>query len=184
MRRLLKPFAKEITALSDLELAHAGAFAGGPGVLLIAGTGSSAYSVDSRGKIRRAGGWGPLLGDDGSAFWLGRQALRDPKLRSRLRLNPLDFRGPDAVRKVAALAPRVLQASPSLRRTSASLLTALVREADPSRKLPVSWTGGLMSNPALKRELERRVRLRPPVMAPECAAYLWPSARRSGRMKP
>lgn len=174
MRRLLRPFARKVIALSDLELAHAAAFAGGPGVLLIAGTGSSAYAVDGRGKVRRAGGWGPLIGDDGSAFWLGRQALRDPKLRRKLRLDPLDFRGPDAVRKTAALAPRVLKASPSLRKAAAGHLSALVKEADPAGKLPVSWTGGLLNDPGLKRLLSRRLKLQDPAMAPECAAYLRP----------
>lgn len=173
MRRLLRPFARRVIALSDLELAHAAAFAGGPGALLIAGTGSGAYAADARGRVRRCGGWGPLLGDDGSAFWLGREALRDPKLRKRLRLDPLDFRGPDAVRKIAALAPRVLRSSPFLSRRAADLLVDLVQEVHDGN-LPVSWIGGLLNDPGLKRELDRRLKLQPPAMAPECAAYLWP----------
>lgn len=170
-RRLLKSVAPRVVALSDLELAHAGAFAGGPGVLLIAGTGSGAYAVDERGRVKRAGGWGPLIGDDGSAFWLGREALRDPALRRRLKLDPLRFRGPDTLRKVAALAPRVLAVSPRLRREAAAILAGLAREAGSG--LPVSWTGGLLHDAGLRKELERRVKLRPPLMPPECAAFLW-----------
>lgn len=48
----------------------------GVGVVLISGTGSIAYGVDANGKIGRSGGWGYLLGDEGSAFWLGHAAVR------------------------------------------------------------------------------------------------------------
>jgi N-acetylglucosamine kinase-like BadF-type ATPase len=47
-----------------------------PGIVLIAGTGSIAYGRDAHGHAARAGGWGHVLGDEGSGFWLGRQALR------------------------------------------------------------------------------------------------------------
>lgn len=48
----------------------------GPGVVLVAGTGSIAYGRDARGHAARAGGWGFVLGDEGSGYWIGRQALR------------------------------------------------------------------------------------------------------------
>jgi glucosamine kinase len=47
-----------------------------PGIVLIAGTGSIAYGRDTAGRAARAGGWGYVLGDEGSGYWLGRQALR------------------------------------------------------------------------------------------------------------
>lgn len=47
-----------------------------PGVVLLAGTGSIAYGRDAGGRAARAGGWGYVLGDEGSGFWIGRQALR------------------------------------------------------------------------------------------------------------
>lgn len=47
-----------------------------PGLVLIAGTGSIAYGRDARGRAARAGGWGYVLGDEGSGYWLGRRALR------------------------------------------------------------------------------------------------------------
>jgi len=48
----------------------------GTGIVVVAGTGSIAYGVDPSGKTARSGGWGYLLGDEGSAFWLGHAAVR------------------------------------------------------------------------------------------------------------
>ncbi len=48
----------------------------GTGVVVIAGTGSIAYGVNARNEAARAGGWGYILADEGSGYWLGRQALR------------------------------------------------------------------------------------------------------------
>lgn len=62
---------------TDAELAYAGAFGLQPGgVLVIAGTGSIAWTQLSDGRFLRAGGWGPLLGDEGGGAWLGREVLR------------------------------------------------------------------------------------------------------------
>lgn len=46
------------------------------GVAVIAGTGSAAWGRNSDGGEARAGGWGYLLGDEGSGYWLGREAVR------------------------------------------------------------------------------------------------------------
>ena len=46
-----------------------------PGVVIIAGTGSIAYGRNAADRAARAGGWGYLLGDEGSGFWIGRRAL-------------------------------------------------------------------------------------------------------------
>lgn len=45
------------------------------GVVIVAGTGSIAYGVDTTRRAARAGGWGYLLGDEGGGFWIGRAAL-------------------------------------------------------------------------------------------------------------
>jgi N-acetylglucosamine kinase-like BadF-type ATPase len=45
-------------------------------VALIAGTGSFAFGRAADGRCARAGGWGPVLGDEGSAYWMGLEALR------------------------------------------------------------------------------------------------------------
>jgi N-acetylglucosamine kinase len=60
---------------SDARIALEGAFAGKPGSILIAGTGSIMFGKDSNGKIHRVGGFGRLLGDEGSGFHIGRAGL-------------------------------------------------------------------------------------------------------------
>ncbi len=60
----------------DALAAQSGAFAGGPGAILIAGTGANAFGRDAQGRTARADGLGPLLGDRGSGFWIGQEALR------------------------------------------------------------------------------------------------------------
>jgi N-acetylglucosamine kinase-like BadF-type ATPase len=60
----------------DAEIALAGATAGKPGVVVIAGTGSMAFGKDPEGQTARAGGWGYIFGDEGGAFDIVRQALR------------------------------------------------------------------------------------------------------------
>ncbi len=61
---------------TDVTAAWAGAFGGQPGIVAISGTGSIVYGRNSRGQEARAGGWGPLLGDPGSAFAVGIAALK------------------------------------------------------------------------------------------------------------
>jgi N-acetylglucosamine kinase-like BadF-type ATPase len=46
------------------------------GVVIVAGTGSIAYGCDRHGYAARSGGWGYVLGDEGSGYWMGRLALR------------------------------------------------------------------------------------------------------------
>lgn len=61
---------------SDLEIALVGALTQRHGLLLLAGTGSAAYGRTPAGKRLHVGGWGYLLGDEGSSFWIGSQLLR------------------------------------------------------------------------------------------------------------
>lgn len=60
----------------DAAVALTGALAGEPGIITIAGTGSIAYGRNAEGRTVRAGGWGYIFGDDGSAFGVVRRALR------------------------------------------------------------------------------------------------------------
>ena len=60
----------------DEEIALDAAFAGGPGILVIAGTGSNAIGRSADGRLHGAGGWGPVLGDEGAGFWIGLEAIR------------------------------------------------------------------------------------------------------------
>jgi glucosamine kinase len=61
--------------LNDVDAAQIGAFAGGPGILILAGTGSMAWARDAVGKSHRVGGWGETIGDEGSGYWIGRRVL-------------------------------------------------------------------------------------------------------------
>jgi N-acetylglucosamine kinase-like BadF-type ATPase len=59
----------------DIRIALAGGLAGQPGIALIVGTGSSCYGRQADGRSWRAGGWGHLLDDGGSGYYLGMQAM-------------------------------------------------------------------------------------------------------------
>lgn len=59
----------------DAPIAHAGALGGQAGVVVISGTGSVIYASDERANAQTLGGWGFLFGDEGSAFWIAREAL-------------------------------------------------------------------------------------------------------------
>ena len=68
--------ATRICVVSDARAALEGAHAGQPGIIVIAGTGSMVLGADHQGKQIRAGGWGHLLGDEGSGYRLVVEALR------------------------------------------------------------------------------------------------------------
>jgi glucosamine kinase len=68
--------AGELLLCGDEEIALDGAFRGGPGILVIAGTGSNVIGRAADGARYNAGGWGPALGDEGSGYWIGHEALR------------------------------------------------------------------------------------------------------------
>lgn len=76
VRRILaEVLSAPIDVVGDMQIALEAAFGDGPGVIVIAGTGSIAYGRNSHGKTLRAGGWGFALGDEGSAHWIGRAAV-------------------------------------------------------------------------------------------------------------
>ncbi len=64
-----------VEVVGDMAIALEAAFEGGPGVVVIAGTGSIAYGRNERGETARAGGWGPVVSDEGSGDWIGKQAV-------------------------------------------------------------------------------------------------------------
>jgi N-acetylglucosamine kinase-like BadF-type ATPase len=66
----------------DEQIALDAAFRGGAGVLVIAGTGSHVTGRCADGSMVGAGGWGPVLGDEGSGTWIGLEAIR-ASLRAR-----------------------------------------------------------------------------------------------------
>jgi N-acetylglucosamine kinase-like BadF-type ATPase len=175
LARRLRRFAPRVLVISDVEAAYLAALGAEPGVLLLAGTGSIALGRDGSGRWARAGGLGPLLGDEGSAFSIGRAWLRAdaiPPARARQLAT-----APDAVARIAALAPTVLRrarrgdarARRVTREAQHALAELVVRAAGPRRRsapIAVSWAGGLLDDPRFRagvwRALRRRgVRIRP-----------------------
>ena len=59
----------------DMVIAHAGALQGKPGVVALAGTGSAILGIGVDKERVKVGGWGPVYGDEGSAYRIGRRAL-------------------------------------------------------------------------------------------------------------
>lgn len=66
----------ELVINGDMVIAHAGALGGRPGVLALAGTGSVVLGIGADGKRIKVGGWGPVYGDEGSAYDIAQSALR------------------------------------------------------------------------------------------------------------
>ena len=76
VRRMLSEFVSgQIEVVGDMVIAMEAAFGSGPGVIVIAGTGSIAYGRNSKGETARAGGWGFAISDEGSGHWIGRSAV-------------------------------------------------------------------------------------------------------------
>jgi N-acetylglucosamine kinase-like BadF-type ATPase len=146
----------------DALIAHAGALDGAAGIVVIGGTGSVAIGCDPPGSaLVRAGGWGPLFGDEGGAFWIARTALRRAMWRADLgersllearalvRFGTASLRGIQhgaahgeiERRSLAAFAPEVLSAAKEgdadardVRGAAARELADLARAVD--RRLP------------------------------------------------
>jgi glucosamine kinase len=183
LRELLPGARIEVVNDARLPLAAAGLDAG---IVLIAGTGSICYGRAADGSEARAGGWGHLLGDEGSGFWFVREAIRGMLtaqdrgrplgLLSRRLLevseisDPLDLlhrfhedRRPD---QWARLAPLVFETAAVdveaqlLVDRAADLLTELVGTVRTrlGGLLPVVLAGGLLLGaPALEAAILRRV---------------------------
>ena len=69
-------YKARVLVVNDALVALEAGAPGIPGVVLIAGTGSIAYGRNDHNQAARAGGWGYMLGDEGSGYWIGRSALR------------------------------------------------------------------------------------------------------------
>ena len=167
LARRLRRFARRVVVISDVEAAHLAALGGAAGVLLLAGTGSIALGRDRRGRWRREGGLGPLLGDDGSAFWIGREWLRGGTASPGV-IRALG-RAPDAVARIAALAPTVLRRARrgdrrarrierGAQRALADLVAATARRLALRVPVPVSWAGGLLDDRRFRSWIWREVR--------------------------
>jgi glucosamine kinase len=70
-----RELAEEVVVRTDYDVAFDDAFGDGPGILVIAGTGSVATGRGPAGAMGRTGGWGTHIGDEGGGAWIGRRAL-------------------------------------------------------------------------------------------------------------
>lgn len=80
--------AARVAIVTDGAIALDGALGGKAGILVVAGTGSVAYARAEDGRVERCGGWGMVVGDEGSAFSIGRNGLAAA-------LRAADGRGPE-----------------------------------------------------------------------------------------
>src|SRR2546430_1835821 len=87
--------AWRVEVISDAQAALLGAIGEGPGVLVLAGTGSVVVAHDGRGRWTPAGGLGPPVGDEGPGFWLCPEWLPAPGRPGDLPAGPRLFPGPD-----------------------------------------------------------------------------------------
>jgi N-acetylglucosamine kinase-like BadF-type ATPase len=82
-------YKARVLVVNDALVALESGAPGQPGIVIISGTGSISYGRNAAGMAARSGGWGYVLGDEGSGYWIGRAFCAPPtsaarKLRSRL----------------------------------------------------------------------------------------------------
>jgi glucosamine kinase len=176
--------ATRVEVTTDIELALAGAFETGPGIVVSAGTGSIAVGRDSKGGRRRIGGYGWQMGDEGSGYAIGRAALgavsrakdgRSPRTSFNDRVLGAT-RSPDfdalvrwaasaSLSEMASLAPHVLEVAAEgdplaqgiadyAARKLSQLAICLLPQLDAEPPVGVALTGGLLS---VERPLRRAV---------------------------
>ncbi len=109
-----------VLVVNDALIALEAGAGDGPGIVLIAGTGSICYGRNERGLAARAGGWGYILADEGSGWWMGQRAIQAV-------MRQADGRGPATL-----LTPRVLA---HFGVTDAAMLVFEVYYHDPRRRL-------------------------------------------------
>ena len=105
MRRI--GFQARVLVVNDALVALEAGAPGHPGVVIISGTGSIAYGRNASGEAARAGGWGYVLGDEGSGYWIGRAALRAV-------LREADQRGPQTALTPLLLTHFGIESAPGL----------------------------------------------------------------------
>jgi len=125
-RSLAEVLTTPIDVVGDMQIALEAAFDDGPGVVVIAGTGSIAYGRDRQGRTVRAGGWGFAIGDEGSAHWIGRTAVSAVLRAADVADRGLADRGP-ADLGLADLSPAELRAEPPKTGAYSSFAEALCK---------------------------------------------------------
>ncbi|MEV6158855.1 BadF/BadG/BcrA/BcrD ATPase family protein [Nonomuraea sp. NPDC052129] len=149
----LLTMARRVLITTDVVTSHAGAFSGGPGVVLAAGTGAIAMGVGVgvgegagtgvRGEIRQADGWGYLFGDAGSGFWIGRRGL-DAAYRGfdgRSTPGPLTERARAVFGDLAELPAKLYLAPDAVARVARFAVHVLDLTEDPTARAIVEEAG-------------------------------------------
>jgi len=166
---------KNITIETDARIGLEAALAGNPGVVVIAGTGSIALYRTEDHKLLRAGGWGKVIGDEGSGFSVGRDGLNavmrqydgrgektllTQKAFQHFTVDSTD----DLITKiyhdhvdVASFAPKVFEAVVERDRPAhlilvknsgelIELIRVLLMKSPPRKKLPIVLMGGVLES--------------------------------------
>lgn len=170
-RRRLAPLASTVMVMSDLEAHLYRAFGTGPGAVLNAGTGSMALARLPNGRFVRAGGLGPLIGDEGSAFWIGKRYAGHLATNGRKENKVRELaKGTDSVSKISGLAAVVRRRARAdrqgvesriLREAEDHLIALLgrLRERLPGRvRLPIALTGAVLADAAFRERIMRRAK--------------------------
>ena len=187
-RLLIEIVGGAIEVLGDMKVAMEAAFGGGPGVIVIAGTGSIAYGRNASGEKARAGGWGRVVSDEGAGHWIAARAFaaglraRDEGRNSELLqalMSALDVRSAedlvvklneDPVRDYAPLFPVVLASADasdadaiavlqSAANELAKLAQVLVKRLFGAEEVAVAVHGGVFASSAVvKQSFERHLR--------------------------
>lgn len=184
-----------VIAADDATIALLGAFAGGPGIVVIAGTGSVAVGWPGKGRVTRLGGHGFLLGDEGGGYWIGRAAI-SAALRARDGVGPANSLGPlietACATRLDDIVVRV-HSDVSDRKLISRAATALGKTTDPVGKailaeaadhliamatslrskvgdLPVSMVGSVFGIPAVRDRFVEATGAHDPLESPELGA--------------
>ena len=163
-----------LKVISDARIALEGAFPDSAGCILIAGTGSILFGKDRKGNLHRVGGFGRLIGDEGSGYSIGRKALQvvsksldgrtDKSLLSKLVLQKMKITSSEELITkiykenfdIASLAPVVISAAEKKDKMAIGILNEetdevvlhirAVMKKMKVKKLNVAFTGSLIAN--------------------------------------
>jgi N-acetylglucosamine kinase-like BadF-type ATPase len=168
LARALRGLAARVHVISDAQAALLGALGKRPGVLLLSGTGSIVVGRNARGRWARAGGLGPILGDEGSGFWLGREWLRAAARAGHLLPALRASHGRDPVKTMAAMARDVLARARRGDRRARRIVAEgqrqlaagafqVARALQLGRNVNASWAGSVLADQWYRAGLIRAV---------------------------
>jgi N-acetylglucosamine kinase-like BadF-type ATPase len=169
----------QIEVVGDMLVAHEAAFGGGPGVIVIAGTGSICFGRNEKGLTTRAGGGGPGASDEGSGHWIGYRAVKEAArlqqgsrltsmimqswqlragsdIEDRMKANPT----PDFAALFPALATMAVEGDESVMQIFRDAGAELAKLAGrvtwqlwpQPQRVPVAFSGGVFENSAIVRD--------------------------------